>query len=159
MKTKLVVLGIFLITFAQTNFAVTLPAQIRTYLNRNYKGWKLSPTTKDCAAPFTNNGVVTGNFNGDRKPDYAVKLTRGRKGYIIAFLAQNNGYKPFVLHDTDAGDVNNSSLGILKKGEEFAYGEDYEKSFRLRYDAPQDYRCESDVGGIHYFRNGKFVGY
>ena len=159
MKTKLVLMGVFFIIFAHARFAVTLPVQIRTYLNRNYRGWKLSPTTKDCAAPSTNNGVVAGNFNGDRSTDYAVKLTRGRKGYIIAFVAQNKDYKPFVLHDTDAEDVKTMSLGILKKGEVFGYGEDYEKKLRLRYDAPQDYRCESDVGGIHYFRNGKFVAY
>lgn len=161
MKTKLVVLGVFLTIFAPADFAVTLPAQIKTYLTRNYRGWKLSPTTKDCGAEFTNNGVVTGNFNGDRKPDYAVKMTRGKKGYIIAFLAQNAGFKPYVLHNTDADDVNNLTLGVMKKGETFELGGDAEDGMRLRlqYDAPEDYRCESDVGGIHYFRNGKFVGY
>ena len=159
MKTKLVVLGVFLTAFAQPNYAVALPVQIKTYLNGNYRGWKLSPTTVNCAASPTNNGVVTGNFDGDPKPDYAVKLTRGKKGYIIAFLAQNVGFKPFILHDTDARDVNNASLGILKKGVVHEYGENFEYSFRLEYDAPQDYRCESDVGEIHYFRDGKFVSY
>lgn len=161
MKTKLAVSVVFLLMFSQTTSAVTLPLPIKTYLNRNYKGWKLSPTTRECGVDTPNDGVVTGNFNGDRKPDYAVKLTRGKKGYIIAFLAQNIGYKPFVLHDTDVEDVNSLRLGVMKKGETFELGGDEQDGTRLRlqYDAPEDYRCESDVGGIHLYRNGKFIAY
>ena len=152
---------LFSLALASVGFAQVLPAQIKSYLNKNYKGWKLSPSTEGCG-PETNNGVVKGSFNADKKLDYAVKITRRKKGYIIAFLAQNQGYKAFVLHNTDAEEVNFSSLGTLKKGSEFPYGgvNDVDgKSFRLKYDAPQDYHCESDVGGIHYYRNGKFIAY
>ena len=141
--------------------AQTLPTQIKSYLNKIYKGWKLSPSEVGCGADV-NRGFVRGDFNGDKNLDYAIKFTRGKKGFVIAFLAQKQGYKAFILHNTDAEEVNNSSLGILKKGNEFPYGgvNDVDgKSFRLRYDAPSDYQCESDVGGIHYFRNGKFTAY
>lgn len=135
--------------------AQALPVKIKSYLDRNYKGWKLSPSEKDCGM-YVNRGIVAGNFNGDKNRDYAVKITRGKKGYIIAFLAQAQGYKPFVLHDADADDMKYSSLGVWKKGE--AYEVNDLRVFP-RYDAPSDFRCESDVGGIHLYRNGKFVAY
>jgi hypothetical protein len=156
MKTKLIWLSFISLFFGtQINFAQTLPANIKNYLNKNYKHWKLSPSEKGCG-PETNNGIVKGNFNGDRNLDYAVKFTRGKKGFIIAFLARKQDFKAFILHITEADDVNSLSLMTWKKGEVF---EVEDVRFRLKYDAPADYRCESDVGGIHYYRNGKFVAY
>src|SRR6185295_1322190 len=100
MKAKFVVLSLLLAVFStQVNFAQALPNQVKNYLDKTYKGWKLSPSVKDCGSE-TNSGVVKGNFNEDRKLDYAVKLTRNKKGYIIAFLAQGQDYKPFILHNT-----------------------------------------------------------
>ena len=155
MKAKLVLISLFLFAFAaQTNFAETLPTKIKSYLNKNYKGWKLQ---KDlCYPDEPGKAVVTGNFNGDKKLDYAIKFVRGKKGFIVAFLAQKQSYKAFILHDTDAEDVKSLSLDVWKKGERFELGE---QNVYLRYDAPSDFRCESDVGGIHLYRNGKFVGY
>ena len=156
MKTKLVVFGLFWTVFLiQANFAATLPVQIKDYLNKNYKGWKLSPSERGCSME-TNNGVVKGNFNADSNADYAVKFTRGKKGYIIAFLAQQQNYKAFVLHDTSASDVKNMGLSIWKKGTRY---ETSERNVYVRYDAPTDFECESDVGGIHVYRNGKFIAY
>lgn len=156
MKAKLIMLSLFLaIGFTQIGFAATLPAQIKNYLNKNYKGWKLSPSEEGCSME-TNNGVVKGNFNGDKLIDYAVKFTRGKKGYIIAFLANSQNYKPFILHNTDADDVNSMGLSVWKKGTRFELGD---QNVFVKYDAPTDFRCESDVGGIHLYRNGKFVAY
>lgn len=155
MKARLILSSFFLVLFmAQLNFAQTLPTKIKSYLNKNYKGWIL---TKDKCSGKNGKAVVKGNFNGDRKIDYAAKFVRGKKGYIIAFLARNQNYKAFVLHDSlSAEEAAGLSLDVWKKGELF---ESEGKNFRLKYDAPSDYFCESDVGGIHYFRNGKFVGY
>jgi hypothetical protein len=154
MKTKLVLISFILIVFTtQTNFAQTLPTKIKNYLSKNYKGWKL---TKDKCGGSDSKAVVKGNFNADTKLDYAVKFTRGKKGFIIAFLTQKQIYKAFVLHDTDAKDVEYLSLDVWKKGERFELGE---QNVYLNYDAPSDFRCESDAGGIHLYRNGKFVGY
>lgn len=156
MKTRLILVSFLLIiATAQTTVAQTLPAAIKSYLNKNYKGWKLSPTTEGCGMDV-NNGVVKGNFNGDQKTDFAVKFTRGKKGYILAFLAQGASYKPFVLHNTNAEEVKNSSLSVWKKGTRFELGE---QNVFVKYDAPTDFQCESDVGGIHLYKNGKFVSY
>lgn len=149
--------ALIFVLFLCANFiqAQILPTKIKSYLNKSYKGWKLSPSGKDCGSE-TNNGIVKGNFNADKILDYAVKFTQGEKGFIIAFLAQNRNYKAFVLHDTDAEDVSNLSLGVWKKGGRFELGE---QNVFVRYDAPSDFRCESDVGGIHLYRNGKFIAY
>jgi hypothetical protein len=161
MKAKLVLVSLLgIAASAPSNLAQTLPTKIKTYLDKNYKGWKLSPTKEECAVSFTNKGFVISDFNGDEKLDYAVKFTKGKKGYILAFLKQQSDFKAFTLHKTDAEDVNNTSLGVMKKGETFYYEfGDLQKGFRLAYDAPIDYVCESDVGGIHYYRNGKFIAY
>ncbi len=155
MNSKLKITILFVAFFtAQISFAQTLPTKIKSYLNQNYKGWKLQ---KDqCYPDSPSKAVVKGNFNGDNKIDYAVKFVRGEKGYIIAFLAQKQNYKAFILHNTDADDVKYLSLDVWKKGERFELGE---QNILLNYDAPSDFRCESDVGGIHLYRNGKFIGY
>ena len=132
-----------------------LPPKIKLFLNSNYKGWKPSASEKACGN-ITNNGVIEGDFNGDKKPDYAVKFTRAGKGYIIAFLARNQNYKAFILQAATAGKVNYANLDIWKKGELI---EKKGKSFRLKTDAPGNFNCETDVGGIYYYQNDKFVNY
>jgi parvulin-like peptidyl-prolyl isomerase len=136
--------------------AESLPKQIKSYLDRIYKGWKLSPSEAGCGMD-ENKGFLKGNFNSDKKFDYAVKLTRGKKGYLIAFLALPQGYKAFVLRHYTADEASkNFRLSIWKKGETYNYGE---KSVVLKYDAPAYIPCGSDAGGIHLYRNGKFAAY
>jgi hypothetical protein len=155
MKVKLVLISLLLIAFtAKANFAQTLPTKIESYLNNNYKGWKLQKD--ECIPESPGKALVTGNFNGDKELDYAVKFVRGKKGFIIAFLGLKQNYKAFVLHNTNAKDVKTLSLDVWKKGERFELGE---QNVYLRYDAPSDFRCESDVGGIHLYRNGRFISY
>jgi len=148
------------VSLSNINTIRSLPGKVKNYLSLHYKGWKLSPSEKGCTQEI-NPGYVSGDFNGDGKFDYAVKFSRGKKGYILAFLALKIGFKPFVLHDTDAAEVKYLGLGILKKGSKYSYdgANGTGNLFRLKYDAPSDYQCESDVGGIHYYRKGKFVGY
>jgi hypothetical protein len=154
MKAKLSLVVFLIFSFAgQTIFAQTVPTQIKRFLDRNYKGWKLQ---KDkCYPDSPGKAVVKGNFNGDKKPDYAVKFVRGKKGFIIAFLAQGQNYKPFVLHNTGVKDVQTLSLDIWTDNSYELGG----NNVRLKWDAISDFRCESDVGGIHYYRNGKFIAY
>ena len=155
MKVRFI--GIITLTLLATglSFGQQLPNAIKHYLDKSYRGWKLSPSRKDCNADV-NLGFVTGDFNGDANRDYAVKFSSGQKGYILAFLKLRNGFKPFVLHIYTADEARTSTLSVWKKGSIFEYNN---KKLRLRHDAPSDYFCESDDGGIHYYRNGKFVGY
>lgn len=151
---KLIALLFVLTLCAISIQAQALPAKIKSYLDKNYKGWKLQKD--NCYPNEPGKAIVAGNFNADKKLDYAVKFVRGNKGFILAFLAQNQSYKAFVLHNTSASDVKTLSLDIWKKGEKYETGD---LSVRLKYDGISDFRCESDVGGVHVYRNGRFIAY
>jgi hypothetical protein len=127
-----------------------LPAKIKRYLNRSYKGWELQKDV--CESDAGGRAVVSGNFNGDKAKDYAVKFSRDKRGFIIAFLALKTGYAPFVLQYTSAENLQNLQLFVWSKGERY-------KDVFLRYDAVSNFKCESQDGGIHLYRNGKFIAY
>ncbi len=133
--------------------AKIFPPAIKAYLDKTYEGWKISASKEGCGTE-SNIGIVTGSFNGDERPDYAVKFTQGEKGYIIAFIAKKPNYKAFVLRDDYTADqADFLSLGITKKGETFV---SEEKSIVLKRDAPGAFSCESDAPGAYLYRHGKF---
>lgn len=138
---------------AQTN----LPIQIRNYLNNNYPGWKLSSKTTGCNREFER-AIVSGDFDGNGRRDYAVKFTSGRNGYIIAFLSRGTDYKPYTLESGSIEQIRNQGLSISRKGER--YGEIVNDNFdrvsrRLPYDAPVGGMCESSTY-YYIYRNGGF---
>lgn len=150
----------FLIAFifvigTQVSFTQNVPREITNYLGKHYSGWKLSPSRKECSEEV-NRGFISSDFSGDGKKDYALKFTGGKKGFILAFVRNGRGFKPFVLHNYAADDANTEALSVQHKGSIF---EVENKKLKLKHDAVRDYFCESDVGGIHYYQNGKFVGY
>jgi hypothetical protein len=141
--------------------AQALPAKIKTYLNKNYKGWKLASTSSDCAEEYRR-AVVSGNFDNDKKMDYAVKIIKGRKGYLLAFLARKNNYETHILHNMSASEIKYTALGVFRKGEKYTTGDEEEENpsfIILKNDVPFDGPCASDAGGIHLYRDGKFVTY
>jgi hypothetical protein len=145
---------ICVLLFTQIVFSQTLPRSLRQYLDRNYHGWKVAGECYEKESE--NKRVLVGDFDGNGKRDYAVKFIRGEKGFLIAFLADGRRWKPFYLHIwKDAEDARKSDLMLFKKGER--YHESY--PWKLRFDAPADFWCESDVGGLHVYRQGKFIAY
>ena len=148
--------AIYLLIFSFANLAQaqTLPVKIKSYLNKNHSGWKISPTPNYCG---DGKSIVSGDFNGDKKTDYAAKIFKGKKGYIIAFLARGTNYTPYLFHSLTAAETKETALIIYRKGEKY-YTESGEESsaMTLKNDAPYDSPCESDAGSIHLFRNGKF---
>ena len=143
-----------LIVLANSAQAQTLPVKIKSYLNKNYSGWKISLTPSYCG---DGKSVVSGDFNGDKKTDYAAKIFNGKKGYIIAFLARGTNYTPYLFHSLTAAETKETALIIYRQGEKY-YTEPGEESsaMTLKNDAPYDSPCESDAGSIHLFRSGKF---
>ena len=74
----------------------------------------------------------------------------------MAFLANGNGWKPFYLHIwDDPEEAKYSDLLLFEKGDDSGVN----GPSKLKYDAPADFHCESDVGGVHAYRNGKFIAY
>jgi len=155
MIKNLVAIYILIFSFANAAQAQTLPAKVKDHLNISYAGWKIQPTRSNCGS---GKSVVTGDFNNDRKTDYAVKIQRGKRGYIIAFVARKNDYAPFVLYNLPAAELKDMTLIIYRKGEKY-YKEMGEESsaIKLKADALYDVPCESDNGLLHVFRKGKFA--
>jgi hypothetical protein len=136
-------------TFAKTT---PLPIKIQGYLKKTYPGWKQTATATSCIPKFQQS-VISGDFDGDGRRDYAVKFTQGNKGYIIAFLARGVDYSPYVLMDTTAQWIRNTGLSVGHKGQR---DEDEEGRVSiLRNDAPLIGTCESEACYFIY-RNGNF---
>ena len=130
----------------------SLPGPIKRYLDGNFRGWELAG---ECYEEG-NTRVLTGDFDGDTRRDFAVKFVRGDKGFLMAFLARGRDYRPHYLHIYTAEDAKNSDLKLFEKGG--SYENEYTR-VRLKFDSPADFRCESDSGGVHAYRDGKFIGY
>lgn len=138
---------------AQSN--LVLPAKIRSYLNKHYSGWRLISVASNCF-PDYNRAVVTGDFDGDRKPDYTVKIIRGGKGHFIGFLERAISYEAHVLLSTSASAIKTFGMTIGKKGERYSIGDYEDRRYgRLPNDAPVIGACESEACPMVY-RNGKF---
>lgn len=155
--SRIFLTSLFLMTFCtQTTFAQALPTKIKNYLNKNYSGWKIGGYDKACYE--TKQFMITGDFNGDRKSDYAVKFNKGSKGYIFAFVAQGNDYKAHLLEKGSAKGINSTVLGIERKGEKYPIGGDIPDLIygRLLNDAPYTIPCESDAVGFYVYKNGRF---
>lgn len=141
--------------------AQTLPVKIKSYLNENYAGWKFAwakyGKREFCGADIRRS-VVSGYFNADRKMDYAVRFVKGGSGYLLAFVAQGTGYKPFVLENTTAEDIKSRVLGIRRKGEQYPIGGDPPEVVygRLKTDAPYAVPCSSDAVSYYVYKNGRF---
>jgi hypothetical protein len=157
MKNIKILTLLFLLTLPLMANAQTLPAKVKSYLNQNYKGWKLTGKTDGCGAEFSKS-AVSGDFDGNRKSDYAIKFIAGKRGYIIAFLNQGTNYKPVILENETAKGIINQGLSIARKGE--TYGEIVNDDFdrvtrRLANDAPVGGTCESSAY-LYIYRNGNF---
>lgn len=142
---------------SQKTSAQTLPAKVKSYLNKSYSGWKLSSVTDGCGSSYSNS-VVSGDFNGDKKTDYAVKFIKGRRGYILAFVSSGSNYKTHTLESGSTSDIKNQGLGIARKGE--TYGEIINDDFdrvnrRLQNDAPAGGTCEASAY-FYIYKNGAF---
>ncbi len=79
-----------------------LPAAIRAELNKLYPGWRfaevgpaLRPLPRGRAVDW-----ISGDFNGDRRPDYAVQIVRPgpevNSQMVLVFLARGRGYAHFT---------------------------------------------------------------
>lgn len=151
-------LGISLLIVLSIMSSVVLPQQLpkslKSYLDRNYRGWKLAGECYEKESE--NKRILFGDFDGNGKRDYAVKFIRGEKGFLMAFLANGHQWKPFYLHIwDDPTEAKFSDLMLFDKGE----GYEISRPSKLRFDAPADFRCESDAGGLHVYRKGKFIAY
>lgn len=147
---------IVLLSVASGTYGQALPKKARTYLSSHYAGWKQTAVAIDCSRDFSRS-VIVGDFDGDRKRDYAVKFVKGNKGYIVALLERRNGYDAHVLQSGSARVIKNTGLSIERKGEEYPIGGDLPDLVmgHLPNDAPMVGPCASHADYFVY-RNGGF---
>jgi hypothetical protein len=131
--------------FAVSTNAQALPAKITNYLNQNYKGWTKSPANRFCSE--AGKYVFTGDFNDDRRTDYIVKLARGNRGYVIAFLTRGAEYRPRVLENVSAREIKDMGVVVYKKGSPYSENETA-APVKLKADAPYIGTCGSDDGAL-----------
>lgn len=123
-----------------------LTVGVQSYLDKNYSGWKLEELTSnsDCFDEFKR-AIIKGDFDGDGKYDYAARITRGKEGYIIAFLERGASYEAHIL--VSGIRIQNLGLSMGKKGK-------YDDVV-LQNDAPLIGACGSEAG-YYIYKNGKF---
>lgn len=130
------------------------PAEVKTYLDKNYPDW--TTDRYDEACPETKRLHVSGDFNGDKKTDHAVKFFQGDTGYIVALVSGETGYQAYVLESGEK--VRSLALVLGEKGKKYPrFGDDPEADFiKLSNDAPYTFLCETDVIRYYIYENGKF---
>lgn len=145
-----------MVFFCQIAAAQSLPAKAKSYLSKNYSGWKLTTVARLCSRDFSRS-VVVGDFDGDGRSDYAIKFTRGGRGYILALLDRKPGYEAHVLVNRTAATIRSTGLSIARKGDEYPIGGEYPEFEygRLPNDAPMIGPCASEAEFVVY-KNGKF---
>lgn len=99
--------------FVSSSEAYALPAKVKSYLDQNYSGWKFSTLAETCTSGKSP-AEISGDFDGNGKIDYAVKIKRGNKGYVIAFLSKGANYTPYVLENKSAIDIDDTALELIE---------------------------------------------
>jgi hypothetical protein len=136
-----------------------LPASIRAELDAAYRGWSLAPVHGEIARWFAEYGfdyapsLVTGDFDNDRRRDYAVQIIAKSKSIVVAFLDRSGRWERHQL-TSDPADPFTFLLRYGRGEKDF----DFEKMKPFRY--------TSDAVGVMYFektpftymyRRGKFI--
>lgn len=159
MAKKLVIfISILLVCVTLIN-AQILPARIKNRLNKSYSGWKLAPTSNSCSEEYRNN-IISEDFDGDKKKDFAIKFTKGKKGYILAFLDRKNDYQVLPLESMTDKELKDTGMALILKGEEVGIDSNYDedtKWIRLKNNGVRVAPCASDNIGTYVYRSGKFI--
>jgi hypothetical protein len=83
-----------------------LPRQLTQMLAQRYPGWRLAtvePTVRRTLKPGSSPAWIAGDFDGDKKRDYAVQLVREDSAQVLlAFLRRGTGYEPVTVASVPA---------------------------------------------------------
>jgi hypothetical protein len=118
MKNKIMIaFTLFCICLISTNaMAYELPVGCKKILDSKFSGWKMSMPINEVAEFYSDEKItnptnlITGDWNGDGKQDYAVLITHGSEKvgdvtmpmiWTIAFIKTANGYNHYKLEGGD----------------------------------------------------------
>jgi hypothetical protein len=136
-----------------------LPKSSIQMLNRRFPGWKfvdVSPEVRKFVKDYLKAAspvIISGDFDGDRRRDYAALIRRREsRYYLVIFLRRNRGHKMHVIKDPSG-----EYLTLAKKGtRDYNYNE--QKEITYANDAIQTGIFEK--GGMSYvYKKGKFISF
>jgi hypothetical protein len=145
---------------AQSAAREDLPHEAQVMLDAKYPGWNFWPVAEEIRAYFKKEqpsarlNLVTGDFDGDGRTDYAALVEHGiitdnngvpigRDQHLVAFLQRKAGFKLYALTECGGGDY----IFLAKKGEG---GYSYEQQREIVYE--HDAICTAiwEKGGSSY---------
>lgn len=105
----------------QTESLKILPPSIRAHLDKKYASWKFSPAAGNTIAHCdkeskSHPSAASGDFNGDGRADYAVKIIHGNKTLVLEFLSRDNTFSESLLFSGAANKLLGTALQVEKKG-------------------------------------------
>ncbi len=155
-KISVILALIIAATFAAK--AQTVPTKVKNYLKVNYPNWEIGKSWVVDSKPLT--AIVSGDFNGDGKKDYAVLITKDDRVYALALLANKRSFKAInLLAQKDGNDRWIAGIDVAEKGAEvFVHNDrgDVTKKFKLKTMGINIYDGER-MSNIYYWQNGKFL--
>ena len=135
-----------------------LPTSARVMLNRRFAGWKFSDVSSEVRQFFKENmrGVspvlISGDFDGNGRPDYAALVQRGSRYYLVIFLRRSADYKMYAVRNP-----NGEYLSLARKG---TRDYNYEEQKEITYANDAIVTGILEKGGSSYvFKNGRFVSF
>ena len=149
--------------------SIEIPSEIKSMLDKKFPGWKFAEADefvrsflKERVSANARPEIITGDFDGNEKADYAVLIKHGKaldesgrvigeNVHVIAFLKKRNRYKLYVLNaDGDAPEY----LTLGRKGEQ-SYDHKADKKFTYPNDSIEGWIFEK-AGWTYVYEKGKF---
>jgi hypothetical protein len=137
-----------------------IPNSIKIILDRNYPGWEMGSVSNEVNKFIKENKfklspvLVSGDFDGDGRADYAIKINYKGKWYAIVFFDRGGDYKEYVLMSGENTPDSGIYLLLYKKGDNclnFETG----KRFVLQNDAVEIGFYEK-ASIVYIYHDGRF---
>jgi hypothetical protein len=150
-------------------YSNTLPTSTRVILDRTYPGWKFSDVNSEVRQFLerefkgTSPVVISGDFDGNRKRDYAALINYGYefnadgkaigpRHFLVIFLRRTTGYKKYVIKDPDG-----EYISLAKKG---TRDYNYETQKEITYANDAIVANSFEKGATSYvYKRGRFVSF
>ena len=132
-----------------------LPTPVRVMLDRRFKGWKFSDVSLEVKQFFKESMkgaspvVIRGDFDGNRRLDYAALVQRASRYYLVIFLRRSEGYRMYIVRNP-----NGEYLCLARKGTQ-DYNYDEQREITYANDAILTGIFEKG-GSSYVFKNGRF---
>lgn len=135
-----------------------LPASARVMLNRRLAGWEFSEVSSEVRKFFKDNMrgaspvLISGDFDGNGRLDYASLVQRGSRYYLVVFLRRGADYKMYVIRNPDG-----EYLSLARKG---TRDYNYNQQKEITYANDAIFTGIFEKGGSSYlFKNGRFISF